>query len=99
MKNDFLSLVTKTFTKDEYGVSTPTEVIIPDIPCEVKSATAAEWFEGGRQGLNPDKTFIIRQLEYNYQETVIYDSIRYAVYRTYLKGDDIELHCQREKGA
>lgn len=99
MKNDFLDIVQKTYVQNEYGVSKKTEKIVKDIPCEIKSATANEWFEGGRMGLNPDYTFIISRLDYNNETTVIYNNVRYAVYRTYVRGDDIELHVQKEKGA
>lgn len=99
MKNDFIDIVRKGHIQDEYGVSKKTEEIIKDIPCEVKSATANEWFEGGRMGLNPDYTFVINELDYNKETTVIYEGTRYAVYRTYKRGDDIELHVQKEKGA
>jgi len=99
MKNDVIGLVRRTYTQDAYGVMRDTETIVDNIPCKVSSATASEWFEGGRNGLNPDYTFLINKLEYNGELTVIYNTVRYAVYRTYERGDHIELHSQKEKGA
>lgn len=99
MKNDFIDLVKKTHEKDEYGVQKKREIIIEDIPCEVRSASASEWFEGGRNGLNPEFTFLINVMDYDGEETVKYNGKRYAVYRTFITGDDIELHVQKEKGA
>ena len=98
MKNDFLTLVEKTYTKDNNGVNRPTEALKINIPCQVKSAGASEWFEGGRNGLNPSYTFIIRKIEYSGEETVIYNGDRHYVYRTYERGDVVELHVQKEKG-
>lgn len=100
MKNELIQLVSKTTSKDEYGVTKKTRETISDvIYAEVKSAGASEWFEGGRNGLNPQYAFIIRKIDYNGQLTVIYEDVRYAVYRTYIKGNQIELHTQREMGA
>lgn len=99
MKNDFIDIVKREYAQDDYGVTRKTETVVADIPCQVTSATASEWFEGGRMGLNPDYTFVIKRLDYDGEETVIYNGIRYAVYRTYIRGDDIELHTQKEKGA
>ncbi len=99
MKNEVISLVSKTYTKDAKGVSRATETVKEDILCEVKSARASEWFDGGRNDINPTYTFVIRQIEYAGEETVIYKGERHAVYRTYINGDQIELHVQKEKGA
>lgn len=99
MKNDVISLVGKTYAQDSRGVSRATDAIRENIPCKVRSAGAQEWFEGGRSGLNPTYTFIIRRIEYHAEETVIFENARHKVYRTYIRGDDIELHTQREMGA
>ena len=99
MKNDVISLIGKTYEKDAKGVMRATDTLKENIPCEVKSAGASEWFEGGRSGLNPTYKFIIHRIEYAQEETVIYEGERHKVYRTYIRGDDIELHAQKEKGA
>lgn len=99
MKNEVISLVSKTYTKDKRGVMRATETVKDNILCEVKSARASEWFEGGRNDINPTYTFVIRKIEYEGEETVIYQGERHTVYRTYIDGDRIELHVQKEKGA
>lgn len=99
MKNDVISLVGKTYQADARGVMHAADVVKENIPCEVKSAGANDWFEGGRNGLNPTYKFVIRRIEYGGEETVVFDGERHKVYRTYIRGDDIELHAQKEKGA
>lgn len=99
MKNDFLNLIGKTYTKDSKGVMRPTATLKENIPCQVKSARSSEWFEGGRMGLNPTYTFVIRKIEYAGEEVVEYKGEKHVVYRTYENADTIELHAQREKGA
>lgn len=100
MLNDFINLVSYTSEKDARGVSRRTENITENIPADVKSAGSQEWFEGGRNGLNPQFTFTIRRIDYAQQEVAEYEGKRYAIYRTYRRGDDfIELHVQKEMGA
>ena len=99
MKNDVIQLSSITCEKDDYGVIRQTETLSDYIMAEIRSAGANEWFEGGRNGLNPEYTFVINRLEYNREETVVYDEVRYTVYRTYVRGDRIELHCEKRKGS
>lgn len=67
--------------------------------CNVRSATASEWFNGGRQGLNPDYTVTMFRPDYSGETTLELDGVRYQVYRTYeTRNDLIELHVQREAG-
>ena len=100
MFNDFITLVAKTYEKDARGVQRKTEVLKENIPALVRSAGSQEYFEGGRNGLNPQYQFTIRTLDYAGEETVIYEEKRYAIYRTYRKDADfIELHVQKESGA
>ena len=99
MKNDVIKLCSATYEKDTNGVLRETVTESDSIMAEIKSAGAEEWFEGGRNGLNPEYTFIINRLEYNSEETVIFNEVKYSVYRTYIKGDRIELHCEKRKGA
>lgn len=99
MKNDVITLCSVTHNKDSKGVIHETATESGPVMAQIKSAGADEWFEGGRNGLNPEYTFIINRLEYNSEETVIFNDVKYSVYRTYIKGDRIELHCQKRKGA
>ncbi len=99
MKNDVIKLCSSAYSKDTNGVYQRTDTEGADIMAEIKSAGAQEWFEGGRNGLNPEYTFTINRIEYNGEETVIFNGVYYKVYRTYIKGDLIELHCEKRKGA
>lgn len=66
----------------------------------VRSASAAEWFEGGRSGLNPACTVTMFRVDYEGETVLELDGVRYQVYRTYeTRNDLIELHVQREAGA
>ena len=75
MLNDFITLVAKTYEKDTKGVSRSTESLNENVPALVKSAGSQEYFEGGRNGLNPQFEFTIRTIDYAGEETAIYEGI------------------------
>ena len=92
-------LIGQTYERDPYGVNQPVETR-KKVFCNVMSVTASEWFDGGRNGLNPEYRMIIFQPDYNGEKIVEYNGTRYTVYRTYeARNDSIELYVERRKGA
>ena len=61
--DDVLKLISKTYTKDKYGVQKATETE-REVFCDVKSISRMEFFEAGRNGLNPEYEFIIAEAEW-----------------------------------
>lgn len=97
-KSDIITLVGETLTQNEYGQWMPSESS-HDVYCQVDSVTQSEFFEGGRNGLNPQYRFTVFFADYNDEPIVEYKSQRYAVYRTYLtKNDKLELYVERKGG-
>lgn len=97
-RSDTAYLIGKDFVPDAYGVqheiSSERKVFV-----QVNSVTAAEWFEGGRSGLNPEFRFTMFLYDYNGEEEIKYTGKYYRIYRTYLgRNDSIELYCERRKG-
>ena len=91
-------LISETFSQDENGVMIPTERK-RKVFGEVNSVTGSEWFEGGRNGLNPEYRILIFAPEYQGEEIVEYQGTRFTVYRTYTARNDVlELYCERRKG-
>lgn len=67
---------------------------------EVSSVGMNEWFEGGRNGLNPQYRFKVFQYDYNGETELEYDGKIYAIYRTYVdKHELIELYTEEKKGS
>lgn len=97
-KSAELILYSETNTQDDFGVYQRTETQ-RTVFCQVDSVTQNEFYEGGRNGLNPEYKFTMFGPDYDGERTVGYNGLRYAVYRTYmLRNDDIELYVQREGG-
>lgn len=97
--DDELNLITESFQLDDYGVRRKTESKTA-VFCKVSDVTRAEFFGGGRSGLNPSKTFTIFAADYNDAEIVEHDNKRYAIYRTFhVPGTDyMELYAERRGG-
>ena len=97
-RSDVIKLIATTRTQDEYGrwIATPS---VKEVYCQVESVSAAEFFEGGRNGLNPEYRFTMFFGDYSGEPIVEYNGNTYSVYRTYLrKTDTIELYVERKGG-
>lgn len=70
-----------------------------DVFAQVDSVTRAEFFDGGRNGLNPELRFTLFFGDYNGERIVEYNGETYAVYRTFhARKDSIELYTERKGG-
>lgn len=91
-------LISETFAENQYGVPVPTETE-REVFCNVRSISQSEWFEGARNGLNPEFQVIVFQYDYDGEEIVELEKERYTVYRTYVRADEmIELYLERKQG-
>lgn len=93
-----LTLIAVTTAQDDYGVWRETETS-RDVYAQVDSVSRSEFFEAGRNGLNPQFVFTMFYGDYNGEQICEYNDKRYAIYRTYLtKTDTIELYAERKGG-
>lgn len=98
-RSSVLTLINVTRERDAYGVWRDQETTT-DVFCQVDSVSQSEFYEAGRNGLNPQYRFRMFYGDYNNQELVSYNGSRYSVYRTYLRRDDIiELYVERKGGS
>lgn len=97
--DDVIKLISRTYTKDKYGVQKATETE-REVFCDVKSISRMEFFEAGRNGLNPEYEFIIAETEWQGETILEYRGKRYGIYRTYIEPntDFIELYAERKGG-
>lgn len=97
-RSTVIYLVGETYEQNDYGVLIPTTTKT-QVYADVTSVTATEWFEGGRNGLNPEYRMRIFAPEYNGEKIIEYNGIQYTIYRTYMARNDIlELYVQRKMG-
>ena len=97
-RSEELTLIAQTNTQDTNGIWQTSETK-RTVFCQCNSVTRSEFFEGGRNGLNPEYEFTIFFGDYDGEKVVEYKGQRYAVYRTYhARTDVLELYVQREGG-
>ena len=97
-RSSVISLISEKRYKNEYGVF-QTCASSRDVFCQVNSVSRAEFFEAGRNGLNPEYEFTMFADDYNGEKVVEYKGETYAVYRTYhARTDTIELYVERRGG-
>ena len=95
--SDVIFLVSVTKTQDEKDVwreTTETRRVF----CRADSITQREFFEAGRNGLNPEMKFTVFAGDYNGERTVEFHGNGFGVYRTFESGDIVELYCERKGG-
>lgn len=100
-RSNIIYLIADGSTKDTNGIwKNPATVDKHKVYCQVDSVTRAEWFEGGRNGLNPQYRFTMFKYDYNGEKVIEYNGTLYYVYRTYEgRNDSIELYTEYRKGA
>lgn len=93
-----IKLIAQSKAQDKYGVWRPTETI-RQIYCNVNSISMSEFYEAGRNGLNPQYRFLVFQGDYENETMCEYEGLRYSIYRTYRRGDTVELYVERKGGS
>lgn len=97
-RSEVITLVKETQVRNDFGVyESVTET--RDVFCQVRSITRSEFFDAGRNGLNPEFEFDVFSGDYEGERTVVFRGQKYAIYRTYQgRTDVLELYVQREGG-
>lgn len=97
-RSDTIKLISQAMTQDAFGVWRPRETS-RTVFCQVNSVTRSEFFEGGRNGLNPEYEFTVFYDDYEGEPIVEYKGKRYSIYRTYhARNDTLELYAERKGG-
>jgi len=97
-RSDVIKLIKETHTTDTYGVQRTTATK-KEVFCQVDSVTRTEFYQGGRNGLNPEMVFTMFFGDYDDERIIEWNGKQYSVYRTYLtRNDTIELYCERRGG-
>lgn len=97
-RSNVISLIKETKTQDDILQWVSVESS-RNVFCDVRSVTQSEWFEAGRNGIQPSFIFVMNRWEYEDEKIVEYNGKRYGVFRTYMgRNESIELHCEEKGG-
>lgn len=94
--DDIITLVSYTKQKDNYGVERVTPVT-RDVFAQVHSTTRQEFFDAGRNGLNPSFMFSIFAGDYEGETECRYNGDQYSIYRTYISHGEERTHISNTK--
>ena len=84
--------------RDDYGIW-KSEKVERSVFAQVDSVSRSEFFEGGRNGLNPELVFRVFFGDYAEEREIRYEGRNYGIYRTYKgRGDVVELYVERKGG-
>lgn len=93
-----IELVKESREKDEYGIDRTTRTS-RQVFAQVDNVTRAEFFEGGRNGLNPQYVFRVFFGDYDEERELVYQGKNYGIYRVYQARTDLmELYAERKGG-
>lgn len=93
MYNSVISLITETETVEEYGSTVKAETS-RDVFCELKSIGQSEFYQAQTNGMKPEIKFVIADyLDYQNEEIIAFEGIRYKILRTYRTGNELEITC------
>ena len=98
-KSDVIKLIKVTNTKDSAGVQRTVYGEPRTVMCQVDRVTRSEFFDAGRNGLNPEFVFRVFFADYEGERLLEYNGKRYGIYRTFNNGsDEVELYAERKGG-
>ena len=97
--DDLLTLITEAYTQNAIGEQIATETRV-EVWAHIMSASRAEWYEGGKAGLQPAYVAETPIVNYGGQKLCEWRGRRYAIYRTYFRdgSDLIELYLEERAG-
>lgn len=94
-----VTLIKETHALDSIGRQIPSEVKTT-VFCKTRSIRSSEFYEAGQDGYKPEIEIIVHPYEYDNQELVEFEGIKYQVIRTYKASlEEIELTCEVKIGA
>lgn len=98
-RSNVATLISETYSADTIGQMIATEKE-REVFCNVRSVSQNEWFQGGQNGLNPEWLVTMFAPDYEGEKLVEFNGVRYGVYRTYVRDDELlELYLERKTGA
>ena len=69
-----------------------------EVPGTLGSIGREDWYNAGREGLRPGFVFTTALVNYSGEREARLGGKRYAIYRTYIAGDEIELYLEERAG-
>lgn len=96
--DDVCTLVSITYQSDKLKQQIEDEKE-RQIFCSVIGTSRQEFYKAGEHGLKQLKTIVVDSDEYDSEPTLIFDEVRYTIYRHFMRNDGFtELYCEVRSG-
>lgn len=98
--DDVLTLIAPALKQNDIGDFVEQSEKRREVFGTVSSVSRAEWYNAGREGMNPEIVFTTPLVNYCWEPEAEFHGVRYAIYRTYFvkDTDEIELYLERKAG-
>lgn len=93
--SDVIKLVSIGEGTDEDGFPADVEVVSKDIFANKLPVKSSEFYQASQAGYLIAATFKLRSIDYEGEESLIFEEDLYRIVRTYDKGEFIELSCEK----
>ena len=94
-----VTLVVPTYGRDALKQLVKTGEELLPVFCQIESVSQSEWSAAGINGLKAEYKVTVWADEYRNAATAILDGVRYSIYRTFQRSEDImELYLTRKAG-
>lgn len=97
-RSNVCNLISRAYSADTIGQMIATETT-STVYCNVQSVSQSEWFQGGQTGLKPEYKITMFAPDYDGQDVLEFEGVRFSVYRTYKRSDELlELYVEKRTG-
>ena len=94
-----VTLEVPTYGRDALNQIVKTGTEQTPVYCQIESVSQSEWSAAGINGLKAEYKLTVWTDEYRNAVTAILDGVRYSIYRTFQRSEDmIELYLTRKAG-
>ncbi len=87
-----ITLIGKTYEKDEIGQFVPASEAERTIECKIDSVGRSEWLTAHQGGYEAQFVMDVFSASYNGESLAQYNGKTYEIYRTFQNGDETELY-------
>ena len=95
--SDRITLIAEKLGWDDIGNTVPAQPVEREVWADVRSVSRAEFAAAGAAGLKPS-LMVVPACDYDSQTRLRWEGLTLEVYRTYRRGDVVELYATEKRG-
>lgn len=96
--SDRVTLIAEKLDWDDIGNTVPAQPVEREAWADVRSISRAEFAAAGAAGLKPSLMAVVHACDYGGQTRLRWEGLTLEVYRTYRRGNVVELYATEKRG-